>query len=800
MSERSRGGSSSSTRSRRSPAYLRVKIGPPPAGPGGGRGQELRLRPAARRAGARGLPVGAPGDRRRAAATRRCARRASWRGSPTRPSRRSSTTARDADYARAGAGGARARAGGPARRGRRRPGPRARPTAPGAPAQAARRGGRAIDFFGAPGRRHGRGAAGRDRGAASGLRERPAPRRAAAVTGRRPRAGRGSRGRAIHVDRMASAWLIRRFIDPEARFKFVRGPRAPRAAPGSCASTCSRRSSPTRATSARSRCCSGASGSTDPALRRIGEIVHDIDLKDGKFGRPEAPGLDRLHRRHRPAPPRGRGPARARGPRSSSRSTSPSRGSGDGPDPRPHPRATSRRCSAATSASPRSRRPSGSTPRAAAWRRASSGARPRGGGFHIKAAGLELGRLYFAAKTNANFPDNPRRHGLPAIQGVDRPLRRRRRPAAGGHGLDRGHDPPHGRGHRGGRAAGWPGPTRTTRDHLRLRRARGARSSAPWRACCRCGAPTPSTRDAGRRPPVRRELSAELGIEVTAGDRSRGGGRARSDVCVTCTPSREPLPPPRARPAGDLRGRGGRRQPGQAGARSRAHGGAAVVVADVLEQCASIGDLHHALEAGALTRDDVHAELAEVVTGRKPGRRSAGGDHDLRLHGHGAPGRRGGGGRLREGGGGGGGPAPERWRSAPWEVGAPAPRAAPASTSCGWARPASAVRSRSSATCSATSWRSGAGSRRRSTARGWPWPSSRPGPWRRSSPCTSAGCAAERAGRGARRPRLRAAVLRDGPRARRSATSASAAWPGCRAPSTASAPPSSRSSRAAPSS
>ena len=43
---------------------------------------------------------------------------------------------------------------------------------------------------------------------------------------------------------------------------------------------------------------------------------------------------------------------------------------------------------------------------------------PPHGGFHIKAAGLDLGRRYFAAKTNANFPDNPRRHGLPAIQGV----------------------------------------------------------------------------------------------------------------------------------------------------------------------------------------------------------------------------------------------------------------------------------------------------------------------------------------------------------------------------------------------
>ena len=46
------------------------------------------------------------------------------------------------------------------------------------------------------------------------------------------------------------------------------------------------------------------------------------------------------------------------------------------------------------------------------------GVRAPEGGFHIKAAGLRLGQLYFAAKTNANFPDNPRQHGLPAIQGV----------------------------------------------------------------------------------------------------------------------------------------------------------------------------------------------------------------------------------------------------------------------------------------------------------------------------------------------------------------------------------------------
>src|SRR5499427_2476742 len=40
------------------------------------------------------------------------------------------------------------------------------------------------------------------------------------------------------------------------------------------------------------------------------------------------------------------------------------------------------------------------------------------GGFHIKAALLALDRPYFAAKTNANFPHNGARHGLPTIQGV----------------------------------------------------------------------------------------------------------------------------------------------------------------------------------------------------------------------------------------------------------------------------------------------------------------------------------------------------------------------------------------------
>ena len=43
---------------------------------------------------------------------------------------------------------------------------------------------------------------------------------------------------------------------------------------------------------------------------------------------------------------------------------------------------------------------------------------------------------------------------------------------------------------------------------------------------------------------------------------------------------------------------------------------------DLTEQCCAIGDLHHAIAAGAMSRADVHAELGEIVAGLKPGRTS----------------------------------------------------------------------------------------------------------------------------------------------------------------------------------
>jgi ornithine cyclodeaminase/alanine dehydrogenase-like protein (mu-crystallin family) len=48
----------------------------------------------------------------------------------------------------------------------------------------------------------------------------------------------------------------------------------------------------------------------------------------------------------------------------------------------------------------------------------------------------------------------------------------------------------------------------------------------------------------------------------------------------------------------------------------------AKVVADSLEQVCAIGDTHHAIAAGLMRKEDIYAELSEIVAGRKPGRTS----------------------------------------------------------------------------------------------------------------------------------------------------------------------------------
>ena len=238
------------------------------------------------------------------------------------------------------------------------------------------------------------------------------------------------------------------------------------------------------------------------------------------------------------------------------------------------------------------------------------------GGFHIKAAGLELGRRYFAAKTNANFSSNPARHGLPAIQGVvalfdadtGTPLALMdsieitiiRTGAA----------------------------TAVAAKHL-------ARPDARVATICGCGTQgrvqlralarvLPLERayafdaDPAQAERFARELSVELGFEVSPADDLTGAVR-RSDVCVTCTPARRAFLRRADVAPGTFIAAVGADSEDKQELEPELLASSAVVV-DVVEQCATLGELHHALAAALMTRADVRAELGEVVAGRKPGR------------------------------------------------------------------------------------------------------------------------------------------------------------------------------------
>jgi hypothetical protein len=94
----------------------------------------------------------------------------------------------------------------------------------------------------------------------------------------------------IHVDRIASAWLIRRFIDVDAKFKFVPG-KGYRPEPGEIRFDMFEAEYTHEGDRCSFEVLLDASRLQDRALRAIAEIVHDIDLKDGKFGREETPGI-----------------------------------------------------------------------------------------------------------------------------------------------------------------------------------------------------------------------------------------------------------------------------------------------------------------------------------------------------------------------------------------------------------------------------------------------------------------------------------------------------------------------------
>jgi alanine dehydrogenase len=244
------------------------------------------------------------------------------------------------------------------------------------------------------------------------------------------------------------------------------------------------------------------------------------------------------------------------------------------------------------------------------------GIRARDGGFHIKAAGLELPRPYFAAKVNGNFFQNKYRFGMPNIQGIIALC-----DAENGYPL-------------------------AVMDSIEISILRtGAATGVAAKYLARPDATVATISGCGNQGrislralvTVRRlekvyafdvdheqaeryadELSSELSIAVTAVS-DFSASVSESDICVTCTPSKQPyLNRSDVMPGAFIAAVGADNEEKQELDPSLI--AASKVVVDSLDQCAAIGDLKLALKQGLMTKADVHAELGEVIAGRKPGR------------------------------------------------------------------------------------------------------------------------------------------------------------------------------------
>jgi alanine dehydrogenase len=245
------------------------------------------------------------------------------------------------------------------------------------------------------------------------------------------------------------------------------------------------------------------------------------------------------------------------------------------------------------------------------------------GGFHVKTAGLAGVEArdphWFAAKVNANFPGNPARHGLPTIQGVVALFDARR------------------------------GSLLALIDSIEITCRRTAAATAiAARHLARPDSATltiigcgeqgrsqlqalqtvlPSLRtvyasdvDPARAAAFAQAMADELGLDVRAAGDLRAATLS-SDVCVTCSPSQRPLLAPDDIRPGTFIAAVGADAPHKCEI-DPALMAASRVVADLVEQCASMGDLHHAVAAGAMRVGDVHGDLAGLVSGTVPGRRT----------------------------------------------------------------------------------------------------------------------------------------------------------------------------------
>jgi ornithine cyclodeaminase/alanine dehydrogenase-like protein (mu-crystallin family) len=230
------------------------------------------------------------------------------------------------------------------------------------------------------------------------------------------------------------------------------------------------------------------------------------------------------------------------------------------------------------------------------------------GSFHAKGASLALGRLYVALKLNGNFPGNPARHGLPTIQGAIL------------------------------LCDGESGALLAIIDSIEvtLRRTAAAtalaarflaRADSATILVCGCGAQGAAQLEALRAMlPLRRSYAWDRdAARAQAFARSHGleavADLRACDVIVACTTATSPYLGSGAVRPGSFVAAVGADSPDKSEIEPELMRNA-LVVADVLAQCAAMGDLRHALAAGAMRREDVHAELHELVAGTKAGRTS----------------------------------------------------------------------------------------------------------------------------------------------------------------------------------
>jgi alanine dehydrogenase len=246
------------------------------------------------------------------------------------------------------------------------------------------------------------------------------------------------------------------------------------------------------------------------------------------------------------------------------------------------------------------------------------GVHATGGGFHIKAGMLPLSRNYFAAKTNANFPGNPAR-GLPTIQGLvllfdaDNGrllaamdsieltiLRTGAATAVAAKYLAR----------KDSRAATICGCGIQGRIQLRaIRHASAIEKAFVWDINPDAAASFAA------------EMADELGIAIERTS-DLAAALGQSDILVTCTPAKKYFIHEKDVPAGMFIAAVGADNEDKQELDPALLSPKNKVVADVREQCAAIGDLHHAIAAGTATAAGIHAELGEIVCGKKPGRTS----------------------------------------------------------------------------------------------------------------------------------------------------------------------------------